>query len=131
MCAPYIWVMARSPKETIKVRRLPKVGDTITIKATVTRIGRNTWDTADTLTVRIPGHDVPVTAPAEYLLGKDEQSRAHFDPAPQEREGARRRCRKSRVDAGRGSEARRARPWRRREGHKAAKVGRDKPKSVR
>ena len=45
----------RTPKETVKIRRLPKLGEEITLKATVTRTGRNTYGTADVVTVRIPG----------------------------------------------------------------------------
>jgi hypothetical protein len=56
-----------SPKEVIKVRRLPQKGDEITLRVTVTRTGRNRWDTGDTITVRIPGHDIPVTIEANYL----------------------------------------------------------------
>lgn len=67
----------RTPKETIKVRPskpLPQVGDEILIRARVTRVGRNTYDTADTLTVRIADHPAPITATAKYLLGeKDEE----------------------------------------------------------
>jgi hypothetical protein len=48
-----------TPKETIKVRRLPKVGEEITITATVVRTGRDTVDTADMITIRIPGFDTP------------------------------------------------------------------------
>jgi hypothetical protein len=79
----------RTPKNTIKVhptvgsggrqdardrareRALPKVGDQITITATVTRIGRNTWDTADAITLRIPGYSVPVTVNPEHLETED------------------------------------------------------------
>jgi hypothetical protein len=79
----------RTPKETVKIRRLPaerldagtkgtggqsakfKVGDEITLKATVTRTGRNTYGTADVVTVRIPGAPAPLTLPAEYLEGED------------------------------------------------------------
>jgi hypothetical protein len=64
--------MPRTPKETVKIRRLPKVGEVVTIKARVTRVGRNAWDTADTVTVKIPGHSIPVTAVAEYLLSDEE-----------------------------------------------------------
>jgi hypothetical protein len=59
----------RTPKNTVKVRRLPQVGEEIMIKAIVTRTGRNRFDTADTITVRIGDHPAPVTATAKYLLG--------------------------------------------------------------
>lgn len=68
-----------SPQETIKIRRsarpatkLPPVGSKIPIEATVTRHGRNSFDTADTITIRIPGFETPVTVTAKYLgLGDD------------------------------------------------------------
>jgi hypothetical protein len=61
----------RTPKATVKVRRLPKVGEEITLKATVTRTGRNTYGTADVVTVRIPGAPAPLTLPAEYLESEE------------------------------------------------------------
>jgi hypothetical protein len=81
--APYISGMPSkrvpSPKETIKVRRsdkpatkLPPVGSKIPIEATVTRHGRNGYDTADTITIRIPGYDIPVTVTAKYVLGGED-----------------------------------------------------------
>lgn len=62
----------RTPKDTVKVRRLPQVGEEILIKAIVTRTGRNRFDTADTITVRIADHPAPVTATAKYLLGEED-----------------------------------------------------------
>jgi len=44
------------------------------IPARIIRTGRNGFDTVDTLTVRIGGFDVPVTAPAKYLLGQDDDA---------------------------------------------------------
>ena len=44
----------KPPKETIKINRLPEAGDEITLRARVTRIGRNGYDTGDTITVRPP-----------------------------------------------------------------------------
>jgi hypothetical protein len=60
----------RTPKNSVKVRRLPEKGAEITLKATVTRTGRNTYGTADTITVRIDGYSVPVTLPANAVLGE-------------------------------------------------------------
>jgi hypothetical protein len=57
----------RTPKDTVKVRRLPKAGEEITLRARVTRTGRNGFDTADTITVQIPGYPAPVTIAADYL----------------------------------------------------------------
>lgn len=48
-------------------RRLPKVGDEIILRATVTRIGRNSFGTGDAVTVHISGHSVPVTIEARYI----------------------------------------------------------------
>jgi hypothetical protein len=55
--------MPKTPKNTIKIRRL-KVGDTVTIKATVTRVEAD----SDRITIRVPGALAPITAPAAYLL---------------------------------------------------------------
>ena len=69
-----------TPRETIKVRRsaapatrLPPIGSKIPIEATVVRHGRNGYDTADTITIRIPGFDIPVTVNAAYLTGKEDR----------------------------------------------------------
>jgi hypothetical protein len=58
----------KTPKETIKIRRLPVKGAKLLVPLEVTRTGRNTFDTADTITIRIPGASTPVTINAEYLL---------------------------------------------------------------
>lgn len=55
----------RTPRETVTVRRLPKVGDEITIRVKVTRVAD------DMVTVMIPANGQRTTARAEYLL-KDE-----------------------------------------------------------
>jgi hypothetical protein len=73
--------MAKSPRDTIKVRRsaspgkplLPAPGDRLPITVEVTRIGRNSFDTADTITFRIPGFDFPVTVNADYLVGEGDE----------------------------------------------------------
>ena len=57
----------RTLKDAIKIKRLPQIGQQITLKATVTRTGRNTFDTADVVTVTIPGAPAPITIPADYL----------------------------------------------------------------
>lgn len=64
--------MPRTPKDTVKIRRVPKVGDTILVPVKVTRIGRNRHDTGDAITVQVPGFEYPVTAEAEYLLPDDD-----------------------------------------------------------
>jgi hypothetical protein len=63
--------MRKTPKETIKIRRLPQKGELIEVPLLVTRVGRNAYDTADVITVKIPGSPTPVTVNAEYLLGED------------------------------------------------------------
>ena len=72
---PYIWCMPSkrvpTPKETIQIRRLPKPGEKILVELEVKRTGRNTHDTADTVTVEIPGFaGVKVTATWDYLATK-------------------------------------------------------------
>jgi hypothetical protein len=58
--------MARTPRDTVKVRRLPQVGDEIMIKVRVTRV------TGDKLTVMIPANRHLTTATAEQLLGDED-----------------------------------------------------------
>jgi hypothetical protein len=53
--------MAKTPRDTVKVRRLPQVGDEIMIKVRVTRV------TDDKLTVMIPANGHLTTATAEQL----------------------------------------------------------------
>lgn len=62
---------SRPPENTITVRRLPKEGEEITLRAKVTATGRNGHDTADTITVRIPGFAYPVTILADSLREED------------------------------------------------------------
>lgn len=61
-----------TPRETVKVRRLPAKGDKISLTAEVTRVGRNGFDTADTITLRIPGYGIPLTINADLLLGESD-----------------------------------------------------------
>jgi len=56
--------MAKSPRSTVKVRRLPQKGDEVTLRATVTRTSEGD---RQTVTLRIKGHDYPITIPADYL----------------------------------------------------------------
>jgi hypothetical protein len=60
-----------APKDVVKVRRLPAKGDKLNLTVEVARVGRNGHDTADTITIRIPGFGTPVTVNAEYLLKGD------------------------------------------------------------
>ncbi len=67
----------KSPKDTIKIRRPKqfKVGDEVLIPAKVTRIGRNTADTADAVTVELRVGQ-KVTANPEFLFGSEDRSMA-------------------------------------------------------
>ena len=59
----------KTPKETIKIRRLPvKKGMKLLVPLEVTRTGRIGFDTADTISIRVPGCGTPVTIVADYLL---------------------------------------------------------------
>lgn len=77
LVGPYIFGMASkrvpAPREVVKVRRLPAKGDKIQLTAEVTRTGRNGFDTADTITIRIPGYGIPITVSADLLLGEDDE----------------------------------------------------------
>ena len=59
-----------SPKDVVKVRRTREfqVGDEVMIPARITRIGRNTSDTADAVTVELRIGQ-KVTANPAYLFG--------------------------------------------------------------
>lgn len=59
--------MAKSPKDTIKIRRLPKVGDEILIRATVTRVAEPEGAHHGKVTYRAPGAPAPVTVDAQYV----------------------------------------------------------------
>lgn len=59
----------RTPRNTVAIRRLPKVGDTISIQVTVTRVAGDDED-AD-VTVQLPnGHRS--TTRAKYLIEPDD-----------------------------------------------------------
>ena len=58
----------KTPKETIKIRRLPVKGQKLLVPLEVTRTGRNGFDTADTITIKVPGFNTPVTIVADYIL---------------------------------------------------------------
>lgn len=63
--------MARSPKDTIKIRRLkPKAGDTVQLTATVTKVQDDDNPHLSKVTVRIPGYPIPVTLSEAVLLGE-------------------------------------------------------------
>ncbi len=67
---PYVLAMStprKSPKDTIKIRRLPKVGDEILIRAKVTRVAEPEGGHRGLVTYRAPGAPAPVTIDARYL----------------------------------------------------------------
>ena len=59
----------RSPKSTVKVRRLPSVGDTIMIPVKVTRVAGDDEDAQ--VTVRLPGNAQLSTTKAKWLLDNE------------------------------------------------------------
>ena len=62
--------MSKSPR-TPKPAALTKPGDVITIKATVTALGKlGDGRIGEAVTVRLPGFDYPVTIAARSLLDK-------------------------------------------------------------
>jgi hypothetical protein len=61
-----------SPKDTIKIRRLPKQGDTFQLTATVTKVLDHDNPHLTKVTLRIPGYGIPITLTEATLLGKDD-----------------------------------------------------------
>jgi hypothetical protein len=57
----------------VKVRRQLQVGDEVMIPARITRIGRNTSDTADAVTVELRIGQ-KVTGNPDYLLGDADEA---------------------------------------------------------
>lgn len=59
----------KTPKEVIKVRRNREVheGDEVLVRATITRIGRDTDDNPNKVTVKLKGHGVPVTLAPDFV----------------------------------------------------------------
>lgn len=66
---PYLKAMARkSPKDTIKIRPLPRQGEKILVELEVTRTGKNSFGTAETVTLDVPGFvGGKITATWDYL----------------------------------------------------------------
>lgn len=56
-----------SPKDTIKIRRLPTKGSTVRIEAEVTRVAEPEGGHQGRVTLRIPGYGTPITIPASFL----------------------------------------------------------------
>ena len=63
--------MAKSPRETIKIRRLPKKGDKIMIEVEVTRVDEPEGSHQGRVTYRVPGHSTPITVAAGYVPADD------------------------------------------------------------
>lgn len=59
--------MPKTPKETIKIRRLPVKGDRLNLKVEVLRVAEPEGSHEGMVTLRIPGALAPVTIPANYL----------------------------------------------------------------
>jgi hypothetical protein len=57
--------VTKSPRATVKVRRLPVEGDSIRLEAKVARVSRD--GSSDVVTLHIPGYTYPVTIRAEFL----------------------------------------------------------------
>jgi len=62
--------MPRTPKSTIRTRRLPKVGDEIMVRVKVTRVDADA--DSPSLTVMLPWNGQKSTGPAKYLLGDED-----------------------------------------------------------
>ncbi len=56
-----------SPKDTIKIRRLPAKGDRLKLTVEVIRVAEPEGAHQGMVTLRIPGALAPVTIPAHYL----------------------------------------------------------------
>ena len=59
--------MAKSPKNTIKIRRLPVKGETLQLTAEVTRVAEPQGAHEGLVTLRIAGYPSPITIPASLL----------------------------------------------------------------
>jgi hypothetical protein len=59
----------KTPKEVLKVHRQQEVqeGDEVIIRAKVTRIGKDTDDNPNKVTVQLKGFGVPVTLSPEFV----------------------------------------------------------------
>lgn len=60
-----------SPQDTIKIRRLPTVGQKITIEVEVTRVDEPEGEHQGRVTYRVPGGAVPITVSAGYIPDAD------------------------------------------------------------
>lgn len=63
--------MARTPRDTIKIRRLPAKGDRLKLTVEVLRVAEAEGAHEGLVTLRIPGALAPVTIPANYLPKDD------------------------------------------------------------
>lgn len=60
-----------SPKQTIKIRRLPTKGEPLKLTVEVLRVAEPAGSHEGMVTLRIPGALAPVTIPANYLPKED------------------------------------------------------------
>jgi hypothetical protein len=59
-----------SPKDVIKVRRLPAAGEPINLTATIVKIHDQTHPQIPRkVTLRVPGYPIPITISERQLLG--------------------------------------------------------------
>ena len=61
-----------SPQDTIQIRRLPKVGDKLTIKVRVTRVAEPEGSHQGHVSYLAPGVPTPITVPAAYVTGDED-----------------------------------------------------------
>jgi hypothetical protein len=56
-----------TPRETIKINRLPATGDTLKLTAEVVRVAEGEGGRQGLVTVRIPGYPIPISIAESYL----------------------------------------------------------------
>ena len=68
---PYLTDMARLPKDTVKIRRLPVKGDRLRLTVEVLRVAEPEGSHEGLVTLRVPGALAPITIPANFLPDED------------------------------------------------------------
>jgi len=58
---------SKSPKDAIKIRRLPVIGERIKLTVEVTRVSEPEGEHYGMVTLRVPGALAPITIPANFL----------------------------------------------------------------
>jgi hypothetical protein len=61
----------KTPKEAVKVRRLPIKGETLQLSAEVTRVAKPQGSHEGLVTLRIAGYPSPITIPASLLSDRE------------------------------------------------------------